>query len=495
MLERCPNSQNLKRRFSLKHHWFYAAGFLSFLWLLVRSGMNPKRLTYPCQQAAISATANWFLAILAFFSGSVLLKRVTKLSGIVIIIIGGFWFFNALPESGLSEDNFVSAINMDGFATNNINTEYICGDVNNDATVNIKDITFLIKYKYKDGDAPLYINSGDVNSDGSINIKDITYLIKYKYKEGPVPDCIESTLSRVVIVEDVNATDGWTINSGTVQIMMDSAVMGLTQITDIGEAWKSLFPDITLSSVIAIKVNCINHYLSSHPQVANTIVEGLKQMMFDGNPFPENNIIIYDRTDGELVNAGYTINTSATGVRCFGSNHTGVGYSTEYYDVSGSSQRISRIITEMADYIVNLSVMKNHTMSGATFCMKNHYGTCHDPGVMHGNNCSPFIPALNALPQIADKQVINICDALYGIYFNGPMGFPQFVANKIFMSKDIVAADYCAMQILADEGCTTLGMAHYIATAATAYGLGTNNPAEMDIVDIVNPSSAQPVGD
>jgi uncharacterized protein (TIGR02145 family) len=30
---------------------------------------------------------------------------------------------------------------------------------------------------------------GDVNNDGAINIKDITHLIKFKYKEGPPPDC------------------------------------------------------------------------------------------------------------------------------------------------------------------------------------------------------------------------------------------------------------------------------------------------------------------
>jgi hypothetical protein len=67
--------------------------------------------------------------------------------------------------------------------------ESICGDVNDDESINIKDITDLIKYKYKDGATPQpYECLGDVNADISVNIKDITYLIKYKYKGGNAPE-------------------------------------------------------------------------------------------------------------------------------------------------------------------------------------------------------------------------------------------------------------------------------------------------------------------
>jgi hypothetical protein len=67
--------------------------------------------------------------------------------------------------------------------------EYTCGDVNEDTSVNIKDITDLIKYKYKGGTAPVpHECVGDANNDDAVNIKDITYLIKYKYKGGDAPD-------------------------------------------------------------------------------------------------------------------------------------------------------------------------------------------------------------------------------------------------------------------------------------------------------------------
>ncbi len=67
--------------------------------------------------------------------------------------------------------------------------EWLCGDVNNDGTVNIFDITFIISYLYLGGPAPVSLESADVNHDGQVNIFDITYLISYLYLDGAPPDC------------------------------------------------------------------------------------------------------------------------------------------------------------------------------------------------------------------------------------------------------------------------------------------------------------------
>ncbi len=67
---------------------------------------------------------------------------------------------------------------------------YKCGDANNDSTVNILDITFLINYLYKGGPAPEFLEACNANGDDAVNILDITYLIAYLYKGGPKPECI-----------------------------------------------------------------------------------------------------------------------------------------------------------------------------------------------------------------------------------------------------------------------------------------------------------------
>jgi uncharacterized protein (DUF362 family) len=296
--------------------------------------------------------------------------------------------------------------------------------------------------------------------------------------------------STVVVVKDETVLSSNRIDQKVVQVMVDAAIKKLTGIEDVGEAWKSFFPGIKQSSVISIKINCINRSLSSHPEVAYSISNGLTKMNVEGNSFFENNIIIWDRTNSELRSAGYTINTGSTGVRCFGTNQSGVGYSSTQFSVASSSQKISRILADMSDYMINLSVLKNHSTSGITASMKNHYGTCNNPGNLHGGYGDPYIPALNNLDSIRNKQVITICDAIYGIISGGPSGNPQVTPKSILMSKDPVAHDYIAAQMLKDYGCNTINRAAHIATAAKApYSLGTNDPNQIDSIKIENPTT------
>ena len=292
----------------------------------------------------------------------------------------------------------------------------------------------------------------------------------------------------VVVAKHDNVINSMVIDQGVVQIMLDSAIRSLTGIVDVGGAWRSLFPGITQESTISIKINCINSQLSSHPETAYSIVNGLTAMDVEGLPFPEKNIIIWDRTNNEMKRAGYSINTSDTGVKCFGTNQSGAGYTSSSYDVAGSSQRLSTIVTEMSDYMINLCVLKNHGDAGVTFSMKNHYGSCNKPGNLHGGYCNPYIAALNSLAPIREKQVLNICDALFGIISGGPGGSPQIQPNIIVMSRDRVANDNVCGQILADNGCNTMYRARHLSTAAgSPYSLGTNDPDMIDTILIENP--------
>ena len=294
----------------------------------------------------------------------------------------------------------------------------------------------------------------------------------------------------VVVVKDETVIEDSAINQGVVQVMLDRAMRSLAGDETAGKAWLSLFPGITRNSIVCIKVNCINSLLSSHPEVAYSIVNGLVGMEVDGSPFPAENIIIWDRTNGELKSAGYSINTGSTGVKCFGTNQSGVGYASTMYDVAGASERLSSILTDISDYMINLFLLKNHGTTGLTLSMKNHYGTCSDPGSLHGGYGNSYIPALNSLPSIINKQVITICDGLFGIISGGPGGSPQIQPNSLVISKDPVANDTVCAGILQENGCRTISYARHIATAAgEPYSLGTNNPDNIDVITIENPTT------
>ena len=260
---------------------------------------------------------------------------------------------------------------------------------------------------------------------------------------------IKSALARdvespVVVVKDPTATDYPTINEPVVQAMMDAGIRALGRNEDLGEAWRSFFPGIDETKNISIKVNCINSNLSSHPEVANSIVNGLTQMDFGGTSFPDNNIIVWDRTDWELTNCGYTLNDGPTGVRYFGTNHSGVGYDfTSPMNIGGGTSYPSSIITNMCDYMINLAVMKDHGTAGITLCMKNHYGSV-SPVPNHSGRCNPYIPILNERirDQLNKREGVFIIDGLFGIYTGGPGGAPQFIWDGLVMSNDPVACDF-----------------------------------------------------
>ena len=302
--------------------------------------------------------------------------------------------------------------------------------------------------------------------------------------------------SRVVIIRDDQVLQsGNRFDTDVIQLMMDEGIRQITGITDVGEAWKSLFPGFDNTKVICIKVNCINSRMSSHPEVAYAIVNGLTRMRTDAMPFPENNIIIWDRTTAELSNAGYTENRSNSGIRCFGTDRSDPGCSSTTYSVAGISIRLSRILTDFSDYMINLSILKNHNQAGVTLSQKNHFGSCNNPGALpHGNGCDPYISALNALAPIRQKQVLNICDALYGVVSGGPGGSPQVTTKSLLLSTDCVALDYYGAEMLRENGCRTLSTARYINTSAQApYDLGTNDPEKIELIKIENLSTDFPV--
>lgn len=298
-----------------------------------------------------------------------------------------------------------------------------------------------------------------------------------------------SATSKVVVITNNSATDSvnHTVNSEAVKIMVNDGIKSYTGISDVGNAWKSIFPDITASSVIGLKVNTLfnTKNVGTHPQVAYAVADGLVQMDFEGIKFPANNIIIFDLGSNYLADQGYTLNTTLTGVRCFPSS----AYSSEIYNVSGVNLKISTIITQQINFLINIAQLKQHSMSGLSLCLKNHFGSINQPWACHNNNCDPFIPGIAALAPIKNKQKFCIIDALFGITSGGPSGAVTCAPNKIIMGQDIVAVDCIGRDLLKDQGTSqsSINQATHINTAATTYSLGNNNASNISTVDITSP--------
>ncbi|MFQ6105361.1 MAG: hypothetical protein ACE5OP_13890, partial [Candidatus Glassbacteria bacterium] len=76
---------------------YWLVGFCAFLWVLLRSGTNPKRLSYPCQQAASSVAVGWLVAVMALLGGGMLYRRIAKCAAGASLIVGLIWLIAAIP--------------------------------------------------------------------------------------------------------------------------------------------------------------------------------------------------------------------------------------------------------------------------------------------------------------------------------------------------------------------------------------------------------------
>ena len=288
-------------------------------------------------------------------------------------------------------------------------------------------------------------------------------------------------MSKVVIATHPDSVNGTRVDAEIAQLMVDAGVMQYTGLPTAGEAWASVLPDFSEDDLVTIKVNCINSSLPTHPQVVDAIVVGLIAA-----GVKDNNIIIWDRTNNELTRCGYKRNTGNTGVRCFGTNEGGWGYSTQV-KISNRNSQLSKILTS-TDHLINVPVLKDHGTSGVTLSMKNHYGSVSNPGSLHGGSCDPYIGELNNLAEIKDKTRFIVLDANLGSYSGGPGAPPQFAYNSIVVAQDPVALDYQGWKILEAERKKhnrSLPQPKHIGTAATL-GVGTNDPDKilLEMIDL-----------
>lgn len=263
--------------------------------------------------------------------------------------------------------------------------------------------------------------------------------------------------------------------------MVSQGMQAFTGKKSDTDAWKKLFKS---SDVVGIKVNSFcGKRASTHPEVVVPVIAGLKLA-----GVKEENIIVWEWLDRHLVSGGFRINRSDKGVRCYGTENE---FEEEPATAGSFSGRLSKILTRQITALINIPILKDHNGAGITCVMKNHYGSFPNPGDYHGNNCDPFIAELNSIPAIRTKTRLIICDALKPVANGGPNGDPRYIweHGAIHIGADPVAHDYLGWQVIEarrkEMGLRSLadsGRAPKSIATGASMGLGTNDPAQMEII-------------
>ena len=288
--------------------------------------------------------------------------------------------------------------------------------------------------------------------------------------------------------------DGNRLNDDAVSELLDQAMMKLTGRDSAKEAWRAIvLPD----DIVGIKINPLGGpELSTHSIIVDKIIEGLY-----GAGVLRKQVLIWDRFENHLLNAGYPITPPEDDVRILASDTEGIGYDDEVFYESekdsfsrrenGSTRsRYSRIVTQMVDVLINVPVLKHHAIAGVSGCLKNlAFGSVDNTRRFHAKplHCNPAVGEILQHKILKEKLILNIVDGLVASFNHGPTYHADstWQFNTLFVSADPVILDVLVLQTVNQkreemELNSVSKLANYINTASSLE-LGTNTLDQVDL--------------
>jgi len=309
------------------------------------------------------------------------------------------------------------------------------------------------------------------------NIGDVLGIAKLPLSlPGPHP-------GKVVEVHDNGALMDKGFNRDVIADMLKTGLKTLSG-DDIDSTFNLLFKT---TDIVGIKVNPVGAGLiSTRPE----IVAGVIDWLIAGG-IPKQNIIIWDRFDYMLAEAGFTSEifpgikieglqtmdeSSASGesddkslwLRPDGRHISSENFDADVYyfaDVeapktdaylnqhvfNGKKSYFGKLLTQKINKIINIPVFKN-SGNGISMATKNlGYGAICNTGRLHEPLFFDVCTEVLAFPPIRDKLVLNITDGLRCQYDGGPGPNAQFTYfdNRLYFATDPFALDqFCHDRIV-----------------------------------------------
>jgi hypothetical protein len=350
------------------------------------------------------------------------------------------------------------------------------------------------------------------------NIEDFLRIPRTKYSlPGMFP-------GKVVQVQDPNAMPDGKPDRKIINQLFSSGIETLTG-KNLRDSFSLFF---TKEDIVGLKVNPVGAGLiSTRLEVIDEVIDWLVK-----NGLPQKNIVIWDRFDYMLADAGFT-SERYPGIRIEGlqtmdeaaasgetddnskwldekGRHVSQkNFDQEIYywaDVEGPKDNAylnqhvynnkysyyGNLITKDLTKIINIPVFKN-TGNGISMATKNlGYGAVCNTNRLHKPLFFDVCTEVLAHPVIRDKLVLNITDGLRAQYDGGPMPAAQFtyLYNTLFFASDPFALDMVChrlivkkrkeMDVTVNEHPRFTEYLHY----AQRLGLGIADPKKINHIQV-----------
>jgi hypothetical protein len=297
--------------------------------------------------------------------------------------------------------------------------------------------------------------------------------------------------------------------------MIKQGIIALTGEPSELDAWTSVFPTVSGTTKVGIKVNGNNYEVGTGnniidwtPQVVNAVIKGLKV-----RGFSEGNIYILEPSGPRKTPYCGLVTSLYPSVKLYGTPYQGAPYLPSTYSSSDSSLLVVHSDTGITspskypdqfldvDYFIQMPQFKAHGIVGVTFTYKNLLGyldritipRLHNYLMQTNNNA---LVDLYANTHVINKTKLVIGDGIYGNHFNNwtvPTRWNVFGDDwpkRIFLSTDPVAIDCVMYDFLDWETARTATHENYIVSAANAnQGIRDhwNNPTDRTygLIDFV----------
>ncbi|NOX89000.1 MAG: DUF362 domain-containing protein [Calditrichaeota bacterium] len=294
-----------------------------------------------------------------------------------------------------------------------------------------------------------------------------------------------SEKSRVIVAQDPAVLNKRSVEGDKLLKLLDNAVQTYFDCDHPVDAWRKI---VQPGEVIGLKVNCLSGRGSTHRELVEAIAERLRQA-----GIRESDIIIWDRLNKDLEECGFKIRYKGKGVKCFGNDAVGFAPNLQVFGQAGSL--VTRILTNLCDGIINIPLLRDHSIAGVSIALKNLFGAIHNPNKYHLNKGDPYIADVNSFPVIRKKVRFTIVDAIEAQYHGGPSFMPQWrwKFGGLLVGYDRVAIDYTGWRIIEEKrkekGLPALKEEDrepkYIFTAGDAdHQLGEANPLKIETIKI-----------
>lgn len=270
--------------------------------------------------------------------------------------------------------------------------------------------------------------------------------------------------ARVIIAQDPQAIASFNPSPEKIEELLRRGLTNLTGRSTATAAWRSL---VSTQDTVGIKVcSAPGETSGTRPAVVAAIVQGLLSAGFSPRQ-----IVIWDKHLVDLNRAGYFKVAERYGVRLAGSSDEGFDEKVSYEkallgklvwgdlefgptgDNVGRKSFVSKLVTQKLTKIINVTPLLNHNLAGVS---GNLYGLAMgsvDNTIrfeFSADLLASAVPEIYALPELGDRVVLNVVDALICQYQGEERMHLHYskMLGQLRFSTDPVALDILSIEEL-----------------------------------------------